>query len=158
MTVGDDLLDLFAGVGDGELVHQELELDEHPVVLCGIVDGVPHGDDADMGVPQGLQLQQPQAVPAGEPGEVLDHQDGILSGQKLWPHPAVILSLGEGVARAVPIFKEVQLGVRKLLSNEITDHPFLILDRGVVLILLDIHGDSSVAGDFQCCYPPIVMV
>ena len=155
LTVGDDLLDFFAGIRDRELVHQELELDEHPVVLGGIVDGVPHGDDADMGVPQGFQFQKPQAVPAGEPGEVLDHQDGILSGQELWPHPAVVLSLGEGIARAVPIFKKIQLGVRKLLEDKITDYVFLVLDGGVVLIFLDIHGDSSVTGNFQCCFPPL---
>lgn len=57
LTVGNDLLDLAAGVGDGELIHEKLELNQHPLVFCRVVNGIPYRDDAHMGIPQGLQFE-----------------------------------------------------------------------------------------------------
>src|SRR5699024_7162742 len=66
----DDVLYLFAGVGDRHLVDEELELDLQPVVVIGKIDVVPNGDDPHPGVPKILQLHQPPAVAPGEAGEV----------------------------------------------------------------------------------------
>ena len=48
----DDGPDLFAGVGDGHLIDEELKLDLQPVIIVGEVDVVADGDDADACVPQ----------------------------------------------------------------------------------------------------------
>ena len=47
----DDIAYLFAGVGDGHLVDEELKLNFQPVVVVGEVNAVPDGDDPHPRVP-----------------------------------------------------------------------------------------------------------
>ena len=145
----DDVFHLLAGVGDGHLVDEELELDLQPVVVVGEVDVVPNGDDPHPGVPQVLQLHQPPAVPPGEAGEVLHHQDVVLVGHEPLPHGLVALPLLEGVAGAVPVLVEGEGAAGELLLYEVLDDGFLVLDGHVVPVQLLVHGDAGVAGDIK---------
>ena len=143
----DHRLDLFAGVGDGHLVDEKLELDFQPVVVVGEVDVVPDGDDADAGVPQVLQLHQAAAVAAGEAGEVLDDEDIFAVGHQLPAHGLVTLPLLEGVTGAVPVLEEGEGAVGELLPDERFNDGFLVFDGGVVPVQFFVYGDAAVAGD-----------
>ena len=152
----DDLFDLPGGVRNRHFVHQELELNQHPVVLGGIVNAVTNGNNPDTRIPQGFQLQQSQAVSSGKPGEVLDHQNGALPGHHAAPHFLVAFPLGEGVAGAIPVFKQGQVGIREGGTHEIGDDFLLVFNTGVFpAVLIQVNGDSCVAKYFQCCSLPI---
>ena len=71
----NDCLDLFTGVRDRHLVHKKLKLNQHPVVLGGVVNAVVDRNNPHARVAQGLQLQQTKAIPPGKTGKVLDYQD-----------------------------------------------------------------------------------
>ena len=154
----DDLLDLPGGVRNRHLVHQELELNQHPVVLGGIVNAVTDGNNPDTRIPQGFQLQQSQAVSSGKPGEVFHYQNGALPGHHAAAHFLVALPLGEGVAGTVPVLKQGQVGIRKGGTHEIRDDFLLVFDTGILpAVLIQVNGDSGVAKYFQCCSLPICM-
>ena len=145
----DDGLYLFAGIGDGHLVDEKLELNFQPVVVVGEIDAVPDGDDADPSVPQVLQLYQPPGVAAGEAGEILDDEDVFLVVHQLPAHGLVALPLFEGVAGLVPVLVEGEGGVREFLPDKVRDDGFLIFDGGVVPVQLLVHGDAAVAGNIE---------
>lgn len=149
LAAPDHRLYLFAGVGDGHLVDEELELDFQPVVIVGEVDVVPDGDDADARVPQVLQLHQPPAVAAGEAREVLDDEDVLLMAHQFPAHFLIAGPLVEGVARLVPVLVKGQGAVGKLLLDEVHDDGLLVLNGGVVPVQLLVHRDAAVAGNIE---------
>ena len=145
----DDGFDLLAGVGDGHLVDEELELDFQPVVVVGEVDVVPDGDDAHPRVPEVLQLHQAPGVAPGEAGEVLDDEDVLRMAHQLPAHGLVALPLLEGVAGAVPVLVESQGAVRETALDEVREDGLLVFDGGVVPVQLLVHGDAAVTGDVK---------
>ena len=145
----DDGPDLLAGVGDGHLVDEELELDLQPVVVVGKVDVVPDGDDPDPRVTQVLQLHQPPAVAPGEAGEVLDDEDVLPAAHQLPAHGLIALPLFEGVAGAVPVLVEGESAVGETLFYEVLDDGLLVFDGGVVPVLLLVYGNTAVTGDVK---------
>ncbi len=145
----DDIAYLFAGVGDGHLVDEELELDLQPVVVVGEVDTVPDGDDPHPGVPQVLQFHQPPAVAPGETGEVLDDENVVLAGHQFFPHGLVALPLLEGVAGAVPVLVEGKGAAGKFLLYKILDDGLLVFNGDVFLIQLIVHRDTGVSGNIK---------
>ena len=145
----DDVFHLFAGVGDGHLVDEKLELDLQPVVVVGKVDAVPDGDDSHPRVPQILQLHQPPAVSAGEPGEVLHHQNVILVGHQPLPHGLIALPLLECVAGAVPVLIEGKGAAGEFLPDKILDDGLLVFDGHIVPVQLVVHRNSAIAGDVK---------
>ena len=154
LSVGNDLLDFFAGIGDGKLVHQKLELDQHPLVFGGIVNIIADGDDSDAGITQRFQFEKPQTVAAGETREVFDNQNMHCSGHQLGTHPLICFSLGEGVAASVTICKHCQLRVGKVLRYIALDDFFLVFDAGILLLVfVEVNGDTRIAIDFQCYSP-----
>ena len=111
-----------------------------------------------MGIPQGLQLEQAQAVAPGEAGEILDDENVVFSCQQLGPQLAIGLPLFKGVAGAVPVYEKVQLGIGEVLVDEGGDDLLLVLNGGVVLVLLHVYRNAGVSGDFQCCTPPSLVI
>ena len=142
----NDILHLFAGIGDGHLVDEKLELNFQPVIVVGEVDVVPDGDDPHAGVPQILQFYQAPAVPSGESGKVLHHQNVILVANQTLSHGLIAFPLLKGIAGAVPIFVECQGAFRESLINIILNNGFLVFNGHIVPIQFIIHGDSAVAG------------
>ena len=145
----DDVLHLFAGVGDRHLVDEELELDLQPVIVVGKVDVVPDGDDAHPRVPQVLQLHQSPAVPPGEPGEVLDDEDVILMAHQALPHGLVPLPLLEGVAGAVPVLVEGEDAAGEPVADKILHDGLLVFNGDIVPVQLVVHRDAAVPGDLK---------
>ena len=140
----DHVSDLPGGVGDGHLVDQKLELYLQPVIIIGEVYTVPDGYDAHPGVPQILQLHQAPAVAPGETGEVLDNKYIVFMAHEAPAHLLVALPLVEGIAGAVPVFKESQAAAGEILMHIVFNDGLLVLDGYILLVQLVIHGNAGV--------------
>ena len=64
LTAIDHLLDLFGSIGDGHFIHQKLELNEHPVISCGIVNIIANRNDTHTSVTKSLKLQKTKTITA----------------------------------------------------------------------------------------------
>ena len=143
----DDILHLFAGVGDGHLVDEKLKLDFQPVVVVGEINAVPDGDNPHPGVPQVLQLHQSPAVAPGEAGEVLDNEDVVLVAYQPLPHGLVALPLLKGVAGAVPVLIEGEGAVGEFLFDKVLDDGLLVFDGHIIPIQLIVHRNAGITGN-----------
>ena len=157
----DDIFHLLAGVGDGHLVDEELELNFQPVVVVGKVDVVPNGDNPHPGVPQILQLHQSPTVPPGKPGKILHHQNVILMAHQPPAHGLIALPLLKGVAGAIPILIKGQRAPRKSLVYIIFDDSLLVLNGYIVPIQFVVHRNAAVTRNIKMLNhgaPPIQII
>ena len=106
LSAPDDVAHFFGGIGDGDFVDEELELDLEPVIVIWKVDAVADGDDPYSGITQVFQLPETAAVAARETGKVFYDQYVIFVRHQPHPHSLIAFTLIKGIAGAVTVFIE----------------------------------------------------
>ena len=155
LTVGNDCRYLFAGIGYGHFVDEEIELDLQPVVGLAllVVDGFTNRNDAKIIFNQVLKLGKPLSGTSRETAQILDDQYIILTAHKLRTKLVIVTrTLIKRVSGFIAVFVIVYRTRRKVSLTILSNNRLLVLDTRVVSVLFHVHRNTGISGNFVSFY------